>query len=110
MTGDKFQVIAKELDELGYTIMKKKNPEYSEESIDYLANFRFVAHELNLLPHQVLYVYMRKHWASIAAFCRDPQKEMSEPIEMRLADSMNYHRLLFGLIKDTEPMEVGIIS
>lgn len=100
MTGQEFQMIAKELDELGYTIMLKKNPEYSEGSIDYLANFRFVASEINLLPLQVLYVYMRKHWASIAAYCKNPTIEQSEPIEMRLADSMNYHRLLFGLIKD----------
>jgi hypothetical protein len=100
MTGDEFQVIAKELDELGYTIMKKKNPEYSEASIDYLANFRFIARELELLPQQVLYVYMRKHWASIATYCRNPRRESSEPIEMRLADSMNYHRLLYGLHKD----------
>jgi len=99
-----FNELCSQLDKICENIVYYKRPEYTERSGDVLLNFKKTAEECGLTPYQVLYVFMRKHWASIAQFCKDPNYKQSEDISMRIADSINYHKLLYGLIIElTQP-------
>jgi len=77
-----------------------KRPEYTEGHSDVLNNFKVVATELGLTPIQVWYVYFRKHVASIGQYAKKPDAGMSEPIQGRIMDALNYLELLNALIED----------
>src|SRR5882757_1783035 len=99
MTQSDFIKCMQVLDDLCNDITTAKRSEYIESSPDVLANFYFIANEMNLSTYQVLYVYLRKHFSSIATFCRTNEAN-SEPIERRIADAINFLRLLYALIED----------
>jgi len=80
-----------------------KGKEYTQG--DRLDNFKRLAKELNLTPEQVLWVYLKKHLDSIAAFIRNgcPASGISEPIEGRITDARVYLALLRALIEERNP-------
>lgn len=80
------------------TIRDAKGPEYTVGSSNRLDNFDLVARQLGLTPEQVLSVFAYKHWASVLSYCADPEREMSEPIEDRIADMINYLLLLYLMV------------
>jgi len=81
-------------------IVMAKRPEYTEGHVDVLNNFKVVAAELGITPIQVWYVYFRKHVASIAQFAKNPEMKLSEPIQERVKDAMNYLELLNALLHE----------
>jgi hypothetical protein len=87
-------------------IVAAKRPEYTQASPDVLNNFKVVAAELHCDPLQVWFVYFRKHVASISQFCADPDRNMSEPIEGRIDDCMNYLDLLRGLVAERKEDDI----
>lgn len=79
-------------------IREAKGPEYTFHSTNRLRNFDDVAGAINATPEQVLFTYMYKHFSSIASYCGDPDRKMSEPIESRIADMINYLLLLYLMV------------
>lgn len=100
MTTEQFDLIRSALAHSREAIVQSKRPEYTEGNIDVLHNFKVVAAELGITPMQVWYVYFRKHIASIAQFTKGTIS-MSEPIDGRIADAMNYLDLLNALSKES---------
>lgn len=78
-------------------IRNKKAPEYTEGG-DRLANFDNVSKAVGVSPFAVLYTYLFKHLSSIATFCKNPNSLMSEAIEDRIADAINYLFLLYLMV------------
>lgn len=98
MNQAEFNMCRDKLDQLCKEIVAAKRPEYTEGSGDVLFNFKTVAEELGITPDMVLYVYYRKHVASIGQFCATRRRVSSEPIEKRIADARNYLDLLYALV------------
>lgn len=84
-------------------ILILKGREYAG-SEDRLANFKRNAALSGVDPLTVLHVYMAKHWDSFSTYVRDMQAKqprgLSEPIEGRLHDLINYAILAIALIQD----------
>jgi hypothetical protein len=100
MNAATFDAIRERLSEERLAIVLAKRPEYTEGNVDVLNNFKVVAREIGATPLQVWYVYFRKHIASISQFCANPLIPMSEPIEERAKDAMNYLELLVAIVED----------
>lgn len=98
MTSIEFDTLITSLNQSRKEIVEKKRPEYTEGNEDVLHNFKMVAKEIGVTPIQAWYIYFRKHVASISQFGKDPKRQLSEPIQGRIADAMNYLELLYALI------------
>lgn len=105
-----YDQITSALNEKRNKIISTKRPEYTEGNEDVLNNFKVVAKELGCSSLQVWYVYFRKHIMSISQFCSDPNRQLSEPIEERICDGINYLELLNGLINELTITEVNTAS
>jgi hypothetical protein len=69
MTNDEFQRVKENLREICDTVIKDKQPEYTQRSHDVLFNFKLQARQLDLTPETCLYVHLSKHMSSIAEYC-----------------------------------------
>lgn len=82
-----------------------KGGEYAG-SEDRLANFKRGAALTGATPMQVLFIYLSKHYDSIATYIRDDatgtERRRSESIRGRVHDAINYLILLEGLIVEKE--------
>jgi hypothetical protein len=80
-----------------------KGGEYAG-SDDRLANFKRGAMNSGVTPLQVLHIYLSKHYDAFSTFVKDTAagnlRELSEPIEGRLDDLINYCLLAKALIKE----------
>jgi hypothetical protein len=86
-------------------LLRVKGGEYAG-STDRLANFKRGASRTGAHPYQVLWIYLSKHLDSVETFirktvCEVPQ-ELSEPIEGRLDDIINYCLLMKALVQETQ--------
>lgn len=85
-------------------LQRGKGAEYSGD-FDALSNFKRAAVRRAIHPMDVLMVYMDKHLDAINTFVKNTSKgqqpELSEPIQGRIDDAINYLLLLKGLIHDT---------
>ena len=81
-----------------------KGEEYAG-SEDRLANFKRGAALTGATPLQVAFIYASKHYDALATFCRKDARaqvqQLSEPIEGRLDDLINYCILMKALIVET---------
>jgi len=86
-------------------IQKTKGAEYCG-SDDRFANFKRGAEAIGLAPETVLWIYLSKHIDSLATYVKqltdgstlkDIESKLSEPIEGRIKDAINYLLLLAGL-------------
>jgi len=88
-----------------------KGEEYAG-SADRLANFKRGAKLTGVTPLQVALVYASKHYDSIATYVRkDASGEsqvLSEPIEGRFDDMINYMILMKALVKEDQPPETAL--
>lgn len=100
MNISRFDEIRQEIHDGRTAIVMAKRPEYTEGNVDVLNNFKVVARECGITPFQVLYVYFRKHIASLSQHCRNPAMNMSEPIGQRGMDIMNYTELHAALVDE----------
>lgn len=108
MDNATFEAITGRFIEQCMQIQKTKGDEYSGNE-DRLANFKRYSASLGLNPTTVLMIYMGKHWDSIMSFIKNLEKTkdlatlektLSEPIDGRLQDLVNYALLLNGLIHE----------
>ena len=76
-----------------------KGREYAN-SDDQLANFKRLAKRLGLTPAQVCTVYLTKHLDSIDSWVRNPEQDLSEPIDGRIDDAILYLILLKAIAHD----------
>jgi hypothetical protein len=92
-------------------ILIAKGREYQNnkpnEDINIFGNFDRAATKLKSTPEEILLVYMLKHVDSICTFCSDLrdkslseiESKLSEPIEGRFTDLLNYVFLLRAMIE-----------
>ena len=74
-------------------LTRTKGREYAN-SDDQLANFKRLGEQLGLSPEKVIMVYMTKHLDSIHSYVRNPEQDLSEPIDGRIDDAILYLILL----------------
>ncbi len=103
MNQKDFEELCQQIQRDTTDILILKGREYAG-SADRLANFKRNAELSGVDPLTVLHVYMAKHWDSFSTYVRDMQakqpRELSEPIEGRLHDLINYAVLAVALIQD----------
>lgn len=108
MNQKDFEELCQEIQHDTMDILVLKGREYAG-SADRLANFKRNAALSGVDPLTVLHVYMAKHWDSFSTYVRDRQakqpRELSEPIEGRLHDLINYAVLAVALIRDAQEIE-----
>lgn len=84
-----------------------KGQEYAN-STDRLANFKRGANLTGVTPLQCCFVYMSKHYDSLATYIKKDaagfDQHLSEPIEGRLDDLINYCYLMKGLIQESSQL------
>ena len=103
MNQKDFEELCQQIQRDTTDILILKGREYAG-SADRLANFKRNAALSGIDALTVLHVYMAKHWDSFSTYVRDMQarqpRELSEPIEGRLHDLINYAVLAIALIQD----------
>lgn len=88
-------------------ILVSKGEEYAG-SQDRLANFKRGAQLTGATPLQVAFVYASKHYDSIATFIKKDaqgfEQRLSEPIEGRFDDLINYCILMKAIVQEEQEL------
>lgn len=104
MNQAEFDVVVQETIANIQKLLAVKGGEYAG-SADRLANFKRGANLTGCTPLQVLFIYMSKHYDSVSTYIRKDasglNQVLSEPIEGRLDDIINYCLLAKAIIKET---------
>ena len=100
MTSIEFNKLANELDKLAKDIMNKKGPEYTQQDLDILANFKNTGDRLNTSPLKIWGAFFDKQITSVYAHLNNANLKKAESIESRFADIINYCHLGFALFKE----------
>ena len=100
MTSIEFNKLANELDKLAKDIMNKKGPEYTQQDLDILANFKNTGDRLNTSPLKIWGAFFDKQITSIYAHLNNANLKKAESIESRFADIINYCHLGLALFKE----------
>ena len=100
MTSIEFNKLANKLDTLAKDIMNKKGPEYTQQDLDVLANFKNTADRLNTTPLKIWGGYVDKQITSVYAHLNNANLKKAESIESRFADIINYCHLGLALFKE----------
>lgn len=87
-------------------IVAKKRPDYTQESVDVLANFKNAAQEAGITPMQAWLVHFHKQYSAVARYVKHPNADVSEPMIDRFADLRNYLQLGFALMRDESKAEI----
>ncbi len=95
MNKEEYKKLRKELIQLAENIMNSKQPEYTNNNVDILHNFKSSAKRIGIEPLQVWAVFLDKHIQAIYSHTKDSNLISAEPIESRYADALNY--LVLGL-------------
>lgn len=109
MNQAQFDSVVKQTIDSIAALLRVKGGEYAG-SADRLANFKRGAALTGTTPLQVAFIYASKHYDSLANFVRrmadGSQLEMSEPIEGRLDDLINYCILMKAIIKEEGEVKI----
>lgn len=105
MKQAQFQGIVNETISAIQGLLKVKGAEYAG-SEDRLANFKRGATLTGCTPLQCAFIYASKHYDSISTYIKNcaagTEQVLSEPIEGRLDDLINYCILLKAIIKEQD--------
>jgi hypothetical protein len=108
MTPKEFNSLIDETTSKTAELLKLKGAEYSIET-DRLSNFKRAAERLGMTPMQVALSYMDKHYTSVCTYVNKDAKGytqiLSEPIEGRFHDLINYCYLMLGLLQEIHTTE-----
>lgn len=88
------------LDTYCLPVLASKGAEYSRGESDVNSNFKRVAEGAGITPLKAAYVYACKHWDSISNFVKNPDTTLSEPLEGRFGDMLNYLLIMASIIKE----------
>tara|TARA_Y100001937_G_C7022272_1_gene286036 strand:+ start:420 stop:746 length:327 start_codon:yes stop_codon:yes gene_type:complete len=102
MTQKEFDKIKTNLSHLSHEIMEGKRPEYTNESLDVLQNFKNTANKLNISPLKVWSVFFDKQLQSIFTHTCNASLKKSETIESRFCDVINYCYLGYALFLERD--------
>ena len=94
-----FQRVLRETSDTLQVLTDSKGREYAN-SCDQLANFKRLSAQLGLTKEQVVMVYLAKHLDSIHSYVRNPDQDLSEPIQGRIHDAILYLVLLKACIDE----------
>ena len=75
-------------------VLLSKNQEYSKEENQF-KNFESSAEEAGITVPQTWLVFFKKHFDSIASWCRTQKTHSDEPIGGRIIDAINYLAMLY---------------
>lgn len=88
-------------------LLEKKGREYQSNCggmDEVFANFIRTGADMDISKEKVAYIFLRKHLDSIATYIKDLDDgggmELTESIEGRIADAVNYLLLLLGMFKE----------
>jgi hypothetical protein len=95
MNQQEYLKLRKELIDLAQKIMDDKQPEYTNNNVDVLHNFKSSAKRIGIDPLQVWATFLDKHIQAIFSHASNPNMIKAEPIETRYADALNY--LILGM-------------
>ena len=105
MTHDDFKKLFAETVTSCEALLKVKGGEYAGDE-DRLANFKRGAAHVGVKPLTVLFIYLSKHYDALATYVRLSEQgaamELSEPIEGRLQDLINYCILARAVIEESK--------
>lgn len=91
------------LEKWSFPVLVSKGGEYSRGEVDVNSNFKRVAEGLGITPEKAAFVYAAKHWDSITNFIKNDGKvNLTEPIEGRLGDMLNYILIIASLIEESQ--------
>lgn len=103
MNQGEFEQLVAETIEKTAEILVMKGREYAGGE-DRLSNFKRAAANTGATPIQCCFIYLSKHYDSLATFVKDNaqgfNRPVSEPIEGRLDDLINYCLLMKGLVRE----------
>ena len=102
MTQKEFDKLVKQLNDYSFDIMQNKRPEYTNEDLDVLHNFKETAERLGISELRVWGVFFEKHLQSIMAHMKNANLKKSEPIHSRFADVINYCYLGYALFVERD--------
>ena len=101
MNNTDFSALVEQTQQETIDLLVSKGAEYAN-NIDRLANFKRGAALTGITALQVAFVYASKHYDALATFVRKDSagaaQTLSEPIEGRLNDLINYCILMKALI------------
>lgn len=110
MHQTEFDMVVKKTLEDIHSLLVVKGGEYAG-SEDRLANFKRGAGLTGVKPLTVLFIYLAKHYDAISSYVRNMQtgkeQKLSEPIEGRLDDLINYCILAKAIIQETRQASSG---
>lgn len=97
--------IIKRLHEDELAMIETKGREYTGgaeagNDLDTLHNFKDVAEQTGMTALQCWGVYFLKHISAIMTYVKDPERDLSEPIDGRIMDARTYLGLLQCLIDE----------
>lgn len=91
-------------------LLNLKGGEYASD-VDVLANFKRGAANNGVTPGQVALVFLGKHLDAIHTYVRNDAKGahqiLSEPIEGRFHDAINYLFLLLAVLEEGKGLRLG---
>ena len=103
MDSKEFTVLVEKTQRDTSALLISKGQEYAGTK-DRLANFKRGAELTGTTPLQCCFIYMSKHYDSLSTFIKKDaagfDQHLSEPIEGRLDDLINYCFLMKGLIQE----------
>lgn len=102
MTFDEFEVVANVAINNMRKLMASKGREYARTE-DRFDNFNRLAADLSMSRDKVLLVYLTKHMDAIKNYV-NTGNSVSEPIQGRILDALNYLLLLYGMVEERETL------
>ena len=111
MNTQEFEKIINRLFDDCKDVLCSKGREYQstqKEGVNVFANFERGGADLAMNREELLWVYFSKHRDSISTFIKDLRTKdlaeidasVTEPIEGRIVDAINYLLLLYGMVED----------
>lgn len=101
MNATEFEQVATEILLQCKSTLLSKGADYTRGCEDKLINFKSTGESLGVTPLQVAGIFLRKQLDPIYKYIKGGTLE-SEPIQSRIADSINYLILFYALIKEAE--------
>jgi hypothetical protein len=89
------------LHRMAQTIAEKKRPDYTQGATDVLANFKDAARDAGITPMQAWAVHFQKQYSAVCRWAKKPDASLSEPLDSRFADLLNYIGLGYAIYRET---------
>lgn len=106
MNHQTYDQVAGGLLKLARDIADSKRPGYTRGDEDVLANFKRSGRTAKVTPEQAWVVYFMKHIDAIVTHMAQPHLPISESMDGRFADAINYLQLGWGLLQERDQADL----